>query len=127
MIGVEDRQLLTPPRFVFAKCIDSPPNRCHRLAKIQVKPFHKTRVDPPAAFGQDRRDGLCRSEDDAMFDTHDSPTPIRFDDLSIEEPRLRHPTRLGPTPSAQATLGLHPPTVVRDERGHVLAKSVGEQ
>ena len=127
MIGVEDRQLLTHPRCMFATCVDAPPNRCPMLAKIQVKPCHKTRVAPPAAFGQDRLDDLGRSEEDAIFDPHDSPPPRRFDALSLEEPRLRHPTRLGPTPSVLATLGLHPPTVGRDERGHVLAKSVGEK
>lgn len=119
MVRVEESQLLTQLGFVFAPRSDPPTNRCHMLAQVQVETLHTTRVGFPAALGQDRLDGLCRTGDDAVFDPHDAPTPLGFDDLRREEPRLRHPTWHGPTPSALATLGWPPPTVVRDECGHV--------
>jgi hypothetical protein len=121
VVRVKKGQLLTQSRFVFTQRVGPPTNCRHTLAKIQVKPLHKTRVDPPAAFGQDGLAGLCRTKDDAMFHPHEPPTPIRLHDLRIEQPGLWHPARLGAF--CPAPIGLEPLTVMGDERGEILAKS----
>ena len=112
MIGVEDRQLLTQPRLVFTECVDSTPNRRDMLTAVQVQPLYERRIDLPTSLGQDRLDGLCGTEYDAVFHPHDAPAPIRFDHLSIEQVRLGHPTRLGLEAFGLSALGLNPLPVV---------------
>jgi hypothetical protein len=78
MINVDVRQLLTQTRFVFTQRIYSTPDGGHMLSEIQIEPLYESRIDLPAALGQNRLDGLCRPEDDPVFDAHDAPSPVRF-------------------------------------------------
>jgi hypothetical protein len=65
------------------------------LATVQVEALDKARVDGPPVLGQDRLDGLTRTEYDAVFHPHDPPTPVGLHDLGIAQPRQGHPARLG--------------------------------
>jgi hypothetical protein len=65
---MEECQLLTQSRFVFAQRVDPPTDRRHMLAKIQLQAFGKGGVDRPAPLGQDRLNDRCRAEDNAVID-----------------------------------------------------------
>ena len=45
VIGVEERQLLTQARFVFAQRVDSPPDGRDMLAQVQIEALDKRRID----------------------------------------------------------------------------------
>ena len=75
---MEQGQLLSQPRFVFAQRIDPTADRRHMLAKVQIQALNKTRIDLLTALGQDRLDGLCRAEYHPVFDAHDASTPVGF-------------------------------------------------
>src|SRR5882724_11159269 len=69
--------------------------------------------------------GLSHAEHDPVLDPHDASTPIRLDDLGIEQLGLRPPARLGLGACGLAALGWHPLAIMRDERGEVLPNAVG--
>src|SRR5262249_44823234 len=97
------------------------------LAKVQIQALDKAGIDRPPALGQDRRDGLCRAEDDAVGYPYEASPPIGLDDLGIEEPGPRHPARLGLGAFSLLALGRDPLAVVRDERGEILPEPVGQE
>src|SRR6266850_3324152 len=97
------------------------------LAKVQMQALDNAGIDRPPSLGQDRRDGLCRAEDDAVGYTDDASTPRGRDDLGIEEPGPRHPAWLGLRAFGLLALGRHPLAVVRDERGKILPETVGQE
>jgi hypothetical protein len=86
VIDLEERQLLTQPRFVFAHRGDPPPNRRHRLAQVQMQALDKGRIALPAPLGQDGLDGLGRAEDDAVGDPDNAPAPVPLDHLRLAQP-----------------------------------------
>jgi hypothetical protein len=51
------------------------------LTKIQIQALDEGGIDLPAPPGQDGREGLCRAEDDAVFDPDDTPAPLVGDGL----------------------------------------------
>ena len=83
---MEERQLLTQSRFVFAQRVDPTTDGRHMLAKIQIQALGKGGVDLPTPLGQDRLDGRCRAKDDTVCNPHDTLAPIALDDLGIESP-----------------------------------------
>jgi hypothetical protein len=97
------------------------------LAKIQVAALDQSGVDLPAAFGQNRRDRLCRAEDDAVLDPDDTRASRRFDDLSRAQLRLWHPARLGLGAFGLAAFGLNLLAVMRDERGEILPQPIRQE
>lgn len=42
VLGVEERPLLTQPRFVFAQRVDPPTDRCDLLAQVESQAFDKS-------------------------------------------------------------------------------------
>src|SRR5882724_3047864 len=102
---------------MLAQRVDPPPDRGYMLTELQVEALDKTRVDLPTTLGQDRLDDLCRAEYDPVFHPDNAPAPIALHHLRIEQPGLRHPTRLGPGSVGLAALGLNPLPVMRHERG----------
>src|SRR5215510_484569 len=106
---------------------DHPPtNRRHMLAKIQIQALDKARIDRPTALGQDRRDGLCRAEYNAVGDAHEAPAAVGLDHLCVEQLRQWQPARFGPGSSGLAALGLNPMAVVGHERGEIRPEPIGE-
>src|SRR5262245_4291726 len=97
------------------------------LTNIQVEAFYKARIDLPAPLGENRLDGRCRTEDEAVFDSHEAPASVELHRLSVEQTGLLHPSWLGPAPFARAALGLNPLPRMRDQRRQIVAESVGEQ
>src|SRR5262245_65878016 len=97
------------------------------LAKVQIQALDKAGIDRPPALGQDRRDGLCRAEDDAVGYPYEASPPIGLDDLGIEEPGPRHPARLGLGAFSLLALGRYPLTIGREERGEILTEPVGQE
>ena len=91
MIRLEKSQLVTQTRFVFAQRVDSPPNGGDMVAEVQVQALHKCGIDLPALRGQSLLDDLMRAKHDTVCDPNQASTPIRLDDLCIEQPGLWHP------------------------------------
>src|SRR5882724_2623880 len=118
-------QLLTQARFVFAPRVDAPPDGRDMLAKVQIQALDKRRIDLPSSLGQHRLDGLSHAEHDPVLDPYEASTPIRLDDLGIEQLGLWPPARLGLGACGLAALGWHPLAIMRDERGEVRPKAVG--
>ena len=75
------------------------------LAKVQVEAFYKARIDLPAPFGENRLDGRYRTENDAVFDSHEAPASVGLHRLSVEQTGLQHPSRLGPAGRVWETCG----------------------
>ena len=53
VIRLEQSQLVTQSRFVFAQRVDPPTDGRHMLTKIQIQALSKGRVDFPPPLGQD--------------------------------------------------------------------------
>jgi hypothetical protein len=84
MVCMEERQLLTQPRFVFAQGVDSRPDRRHMLANIQIQALDKGGVDLPTPLRQDGFDGRCQAKNDAVLAPDEVPAPVTLDHLRIE-------------------------------------------
>src|SRR5215510_1375361 len=115
------------PGFVCAQGMNATPDRRHVLAEVEMEALDTACGELPAPLGQDGLDGLCCAKDDAVLDLTEAPAPVGLDDLRIEQPGLWHPTRLGLGTLGLATPGWHPLTVMRDQRGEVLPKAVGQK
>jgi hypothetical protein len=124
---MEECQLLTQSRFVFAQRVDPSIDRCHMLTKVQIQVFDKAGIDLPTPLGQDGFDGRGRAEDDAVCDSDDVPETITLDHLRIEQFGQRYPAGFGLRPFRLAALGVHPPAVMRDARGKIFATPVCEK
>jgi hypothetical protein len=70
---------------------------------------------------------VSHAEHNPVLDPHEASTLITLDNLGIEQFGLRHPARPGCRAFGLAALGLYPLTVMRDERGEVLPKAVGQE
>jgi hypothetical protein len=127
VIGVEERQLLTQARFVFAPRVDSPPDGRAMLAQVQIQALDKRRIDLPTSPGQPRLDGLSHAEHDLVLDPHEASPAVGLDDLRLEELRQGHPAGFGHRPLALTPFGLHPLTVVRDQCDAVVPKAVSQK
>jgi hypothetical protein len=79
VVGVEQSQLLTQSRFVFAHRVDPTTDGRHMLAKIQMQTFDKTGIDLPTPLGQDGCDGRGRAKDDAVRDPDDALASVTLD------------------------------------------------
>jgi hypothetical protein len=62
-----------------------------------------------------------------VCDPNEAPAPVRLDHLRIEQTGLRHPSRPAQWAFGLAAPGLHPLTVMRDQRGEVLPKAVSQK
>jgi hypothetical protein len=51
MGGLEQGQLVMQSRFVLAKRVDPSPDRRRMLAKVEIQPLHKARIDGPTSLG----------------------------------------------------------------------------
>src|SRR5262249_21003864 len=94
VIDLKQRQLLPQARFAPAQGVDPAPDRRYALADVEVEPFDKRGVDGPAASRQDLFDGQPGAEHHAVPDAHETPTPVRLDDLRIAQRGQRYPPRL---------------------------------
>jgi hypothetical protein len=74
--NMEERQLLTQARFVFAQRGDPSTDRRHMLTKVQIQACDEGRIDLPAPLGQEGLGGLCCAEADAVRDPDEAPAPI---------------------------------------------------
>src|SRR5262247_2559571 len=108
VIRLEQSQLVTQSRFVFAQRVDPPPNGGDMLAEVQVQALHKCGIDLPALRGQSLLNGLTRAKHDTVCDPDQASTPIRLDDLGIEQPGLWHPAWRGPGTLGLSALGVNP-------------------
>src|SRR5215510_7953971 len=97
------------------------------LAKVQIQALDQAGSDRPPSLGQDRRDGLCHAEDDAVGYPYDASTPIGLDDLGIEEPGPRHPARLGLGAFRLLALVLYQRSIVREDRRYILPRPVSHE
>src|SRR5262245_33619694 len=107
VIDLEQRQLLTQPVFTLTRGRATPPDRRYPLSQTQIEPFHKRRVDVPAAGGQDLLHGGLCAEDDAVLHLHEPPPSHSFHPLRIEQLSKRPPARFGHWASSLASRWLH--------------------
>src|SRR2546430_8261192 len=106
-------QPILQARFSLTKHVDPAPERGDALADVQVQPFDKRGIDGPAASRQHLLNGEPGAKHHAVCDADEAPTPIRLDNLSIEQLGQRHPTRLQSWPSVLAPFGVYPKAKMR--------------
>jgi hypothetical protein len=70
VVDLAQRQVLAQPVCALTRRGTAPSHRRHALPQAQIEPFHKRRLDLPAAGGQDLIHRRLRAEDDAVFDRH---------------------------------------------------------
>jgi hypothetical protein len=85
MIHLEQHQLIPQARFALTQGIDPTPDRCYPLTDVKVEPLDKGRVDRPATSRQDLLDSQLGTEHHPVFDPDEAPTPVRLDDLGVEQ------------------------------------------
>jgi hypothetical protein len=62
-----------------------------------------------------------------VLDSHDAPSPVRFNDLRVEQIGQRHPTRLGHRAFVLATLALYPMAKMGQYCRPILFEPVGQK
>jgi hypothetical protein len=83
VVDMEQSQLLTQARFMFAPRVDAPPDGRDMLAKVQIQALDKRRIDLPTTLGQPRLDGLSHAEHNLVLDPHEASPAVGLDDLRI--------------------------------------------
>src|ERR1043165_8413070 len=99
LIDLIQNQLLAQASFLRAQRVDAASYGGDMGAQVKVEAFNQGRINLPAIGGQHLGDCFQGAKDDAVCDTYQPATSHRLDDLSVKQPWLPHPTRLGDWPS----------------------------
>jgi hypothetical protein len=97
------------------------------LTDIQIQTLSKRRVDLPAVLGEHLLNRLQRPEHDPVMPADQTPPPVPFHHLRVQQLRQWHPARLGCGPLCMPACGVSPLAIVRQQRGHILPKAVGQE
>ena len=127
VIDVQQRQLISHARFALAERVDPAPDRRHALAHIEGEPCDTRRLDRPASSRPPLLDGQPGAEDHAVLDPHETSTPGRLHDVSLEQLGQRHPTRLRSWTFVLAPCGLHPGATMRAQCRGVVLEAIRQQ
>jgi hypothetical protein len=126
VLGVEQRSLPAQAPCMLTPCVHPTADGGDMLTDVQIQPLNKRCVDLPAVLGEHLLNRLQSPEHNSVTPADQTPPPVSFYHLRVEQRRQWHPAWRGRGTLGMPTFGLSPLALVRQQRGHRVPKAVGQ-